>query len=99
LIADGTKIGRYVVHYTGGQQQEVSITLGVDQADWFTTETNRPFVIAWTGENPKSRRAGQKIHLFKSTWQNPLPEVEIQTIDFEAIRPGPCPFLVAITVE
>ena len=99
LVGDGTKIGRYVVCYTGGQQREVSITLGVDLADWFTTETNRPFVIAWTGENPKSRRASQKIHLFKSTWPNPLPEEEIRTLDFEAIRPGPCPFLVALTAE
>ncbi len=99
LIEDGTPIGRYVVHYTGGQQQEIPITLGVDLADWFTQETNRPFVLAWTGENPKSRRAGQKIHLFKSTWQNPLREIPIESVDFLTLRPGPSPFLVALTAE
>ena len=99
LIEEGTQIGRYVAHYAGGQRREFSITLGVDVADWYTRQTNRPFVIAWTGENPKSRRAGQKIHLFKTSWPNPLPEEEIRTVDFEAIRPGPCPFLVALTVE
>ena len=98
LIAEGTRIGQYVVHYIDRSQQEIPITLGVDLSDWFAQETNRP-LVAWTGENPKSRRLGQKIHLFKSTWQNPFPETAIEFVDLVAGPSGGSPFLVALTVE
>jgi len=69
--------------------------------DWFEQPRERaePPVIAWIGENPKSRRWGKKIRLFKSTWENPLPEVAIETVDFLALKSGPSPFLVALTAE
>ena len=100
LIEDGLEIGRYVVHFANGEQREVPLVLGRDLVDWETQPRSaEAYVTAWTGENPKSRRLGTKIRLFKSTWQNPLPEIAIESVDFLALRPGPCPFLVALTVK
>lgn len=99
------EIGQYLVHLEKGEQHVISLVIGRDLLDWHApVPPGSPLVIAWEGENPKSRRQrlagrGKKIHLFKSTWENPSPEVEVQTIDLVS-RPGAAaPFLVAITVE
>lgn len=99
--ADGTEIGRYIVHFTNGERREFPVRIGLDVVDWFEQpgEKGKPPIIAWIGENEKSRRWGKKIRLFKSTWENPLPTVAIETVDFLALQPGPSPFLVALTVE
>jgi hypothetical protein len=99
--ANGTEIGRYVVHYANGERREIPIRIGQDVVDWFEQPRGNGEhpVIAWIGENPKSRRWGKKIRLFKSTWENPLPQVAIETVDFLALKPGPSPFLIALTAE
>jgi serine/threonine protein kinase len=102
LIQDGTEIGCYVVHLANGDQHRIPIVLGQDVLDWW--KQPRPglsLVVAWEGDNPKSRQRadGRKIRLFKSTWENPSPEVEVRTLDFLSARPGPAPFLVALTAE
>ena len=100
LIGDGLEIGRYVVHFANGEHREVPLVLGRDLVDWETQPRSaEAYVTAWTGQNPKSRRLGRTIRLFKSTWQNPLPEISIESVDFLALRPGPGPFLVALTVK
>jgi serine/threonine protein kinase len=99
FMANGQEIGRYVVHYVNGEQRHIPIVSGRDVVDWYE-QSEGSCVVAWTGENPKIRRSGGKVRLFKSSWLNPLPEVEILTIDFIATQPGdPAPFLVAITAE
>jgi serine/threonine protein kinase len=100
LVEDGAEIGRYVVHLANGEQQPIPIVLGRDVMDWWKRpREGQSLVIAWEGDNPKSRRQGKKIRLFKSTWENPSPAVEVRTVDFEATRRGPCPFLIALTAE
>ena len=100
LIEDGLEIGRYIVHFATGEQREIPLVLGRDLVDWHTQpRRNETYVTAWAGENPKSRKMGKQIRLFKSTWQNPLPSVEVRSVDFVATCSGPCPFLVALTVE
>jgi tetratricopeptide (TPR) repeat protein len=98
---DGTQIGRYVVHYSNGRQQEIPVVIGQDLADWFEqpNEKGKPFVVAWTGTNAKSQIQNTHIRLFKTTWPNPWPDIAIQSIDFEALDKQASPFLVAITVE
>ena len=39
------------------------------------------------------------IRLFKRTWNNPAPEVEVAKIDFVAEHGWAHPFLVALTAE
>ena len=40
-----------------------------------------------------------KTRLFKSTWTNDLPNVEIKTVDFVSSMTDCFPFLIAITLE
>jgi hypothetical protein len=56
-------------------------------------------VVAWTGHNAAARRAGNSLRLFKSTWVNPLPLVEVTSIDYISAMTKPIPFLIALTVE
>jgi hypothetical protein len=55
--------------------------------------------VAWSGQNGKSRSSGLTIQLYKTTWENPTPEVEITSIDFTSAKRTSAPFLIAITVE
>jgi hypothetical protein len=99
FISKGQEIGRYIVRYANGDQREIPIVSGRDVVDWYE-QSEGACVVAWIGENPKSRKSKTKVRLFKSTWVNPLPEEKILTIDFMGTRTGgPSPFLVAITAE
>jgi hypothetical protein len=70
-------------------------------ADWFEqlNEEGNPLVVPWTGTSESSRAQGKKIRLFKTTWENPLPEVALASIDFVSTKEVVAPFLVAITAE
>ena len=98
----GDELGSYIFHYADGRQVAVPIVTGKDMEDWWSqpNDQQRGFVIAWVGSNPMARRAGHAIRLFKTTWENPFPEVPIRQFDFESDKPTPGqPFLVAVTVE
>ncbi len=98
---DGTRLGRYIVHYSNGEPEEIPLVAGRDLADWFgpASEQAKPLVVAWTGANWQSQRDGRRIRLFKSTWLNPRPGSAIRCIDFEAVDKQGSPFLVAITAD
>ncbi len=101
VVADGTQLGRYVVHYSNGQQGEIPLVQGRDLADWWeqANEQGKPLVVAWTGTNSASQREGRHIRLFKTSWPNPQPDLAVRSIDFEAMDKVGSPFLVAITAE
>jgi WD40 repeat protein len=100
----GEQIGFYRLHYASRQLREIPIVLGKDVTDWWT-QNNEPSpsaggpVVAWTGTNGDSRRENRSIRLFKTHWENPLPDDKIETIDFVSSHLLAAPFLVAITVE
>ena len=71
-------------------------------ADWWSlsSQTNLSCTTAWTGHNPAAGADGRTIRLFKTTWQNPSPDVPIRRFDFVSDKPTPGqPFLVAVTAE
>jgi hypothetical protein len=95
----GTRLGRYVLHYAGGQTQVLPIVYGEDLRDWYlesdsANELKRATTV-WTGVNA----ARVQVRLFKSTRENPLPELAIETIDFVSEMANAAPFLIALTVE
>jgi WD40 repeat protein/tRNA A-37 threonylcarbamoyl transferase component Bud32/tetratricopeptide (TPR) repeat protein len=90
-VPDGLQVGSYIIHYADGQQREIPIVYGKDIRDWLgdqQSELDRAST-AWKG----TRR------LVKSTWENPMPQTEIATIDFTSTMTAAAPFLIAITVE
>jgi hypothetical protein len=98
-VADGVQIGSYIVHYADGQQCEIPIVYGENVRDWWvaSNEAKAPeqLQVAWTGSNAATPR----IRLFKTTWANPLPDLEVTTIDYLSKMTRAAPFLVALTVD
>ena len=98
-VADSVQIGSYIVHYADGQQREIPIVYGENVRDWWgaSNEAKAPeqLQVAWTGRNGATPR----IRLFKTTWENPLPDLEVRTIDYVSKMTLAAPFLVALTVE
>jgi serine/threonine protein kinase/WD40 repeat protein len=98
----GDELGSYIFHYADGRQIELPIVAGKDLADWWSlsSQTNMSCAVAWSGSNPSARAEGHTIRLFKTTWENPSPNVSIRQLDFVSDKPTPGqPFLVAVTVD
>ena len=99
----GTVIGRYQVNYANGKTREVKIVFGRTVRDWWFPSTQPQLTmgaaVAWQGSNPASRQLGMAVRIYKFTWINPLPDVEIKSINFESTMEKPAPFLLAITLE
>jgi hypothetical protein len=104
-VATGDRIGHYRIHFADGRAVEIPIRYNVDVSDHWALEhlpSELPeAVVAWRGANPRSRAKGNgdAIRLFKRTWQNPYPDVEITALDFVAENAGTHPGLVALTAE
>ena len=99
---EGAKLGEYVIHYEDGRTKSAPIIYGQNIRDWWVRPEGEPLTEAeavWRGSNPATDSMGLTTQLIKYTWENPLPEVKISTIDFvsDLIEAGP--FLVALTVE
>ena len=99
----GTEVGKYVFHYEDGTARERPIVLGEDVLDWWVkpleSAANDSLTVAWSGQNGKSRSQNLTIQLYKTTWENPSPQVQIVSIDFISAKKAAAPFLIAITVE
>ncbi len=100
---DGAKIGGYVLHYADGRQLELPILYGQDVRDWWLPADRGNSIhatVAWTGRSP-ALHAGEDcfLRLFKRNWDNPRPEVEVESIDFTSTMTRCGPFLIALTVE
>jgi hypothetical protein len=101
---DGVQVGTYIVHYAANRMQlEVPIICGRDVRDWHIRPGEKPgapeLTVAWTGTNTVSKTPGHPVRLFKTTWENLVPGVEIESVDFISAMGEPAPFLVAITAE
>lgn len=101
---EGKQVGTYVIHYTTNQMRlEIPIYYGNDVRDWHEYAGEEPgakeLTVAWTGANESSKAAHRPIRLFKTTWVNLAPDVEIESIDYVSAMLAPAPFLIAITAE
>ena len=55
--------------------------------------------IAWQGSSDFHDPTSARIRVYQFEWLNPHPEEEISHIDLESAMSGPCPSIIAITVE
>jgi eukaryotic-like serine/threonine-protein kinase len=101
----GTVVGAYVLHYADGQQAELPIVYGQDTANtWIWGLPHAPkepggAVAVWAGSNRAAAKSGQSLYLYRSTRENPRPEVELVSIDFVSRMSPASPFLIALTLE
>jgi hypothetical protein len=98
----GLKIGEYVIHYANGETRTADLIYGENELDWWVNPAEGHVTKAdeaWFGSNPATRSRGMKTRLIQFTWNNPLPDVTIASIDFVSCLTTSSPMLVAITVE
>ena len=109
----GAIVASLVLHYADGSQQAIHIKSGEHLLDWcgplYSTQvapeqrtvSSPDSELAWVGSNPwvKHSRADYSLRLYKSTFANPQPDLEISTIDYTSTMTQAAPFLVALTVE
>jgi len=99
--AQDAKVAVYVLHYTDGQSREIPIRYGQHVRDVWRRDP-RPVTgafVAWRGESSGANKDSRGVQLFKATWENPRPEVEVRTIDLSRRSDNVYPILLGITVE
>ena len=108
----GTTVAKLVLHYSDGSVREIEIIAGQNVFDFwsplFTTGVNPKYFKmasgterAWAGSNPFIKKIwpDESLILYKSTFENPQPDVVISNLDYVSMVTGTAPFLVGLTVE
>lgn len=86
--AQGTTIGYYLLHYANGGQQQIPIVIGQDVAHWRIRkdEEASKLNVVWVDPDEERRKEFRAPRLFKTTWTNPMPNLEITKIDLVCTR-------------
>lgn len=109
----GRAVAKLILHYTDGSEETIEIITGEHLLDWwgpiYTTgapknrrELGSPEAeLAWVGSNPfiKSSRPDESLRLYKATFDNPHPNVEVSTIEYVSTMTQAAPFMLGMTVE
>jgi hypothetical protein len=100
---------KLVLHYADGSQAELTFIGGthalrcVDAAipQRFELLETPQSELAWIGSNPylKKNNPTAMLHLYRTTFDNPQPEVAITTIDYVSNMGNPGPFLAGLTID
>jgi hypothetical protein len=103
-IKDGTPIGQYMIRYSDGSGEGVSIIYGEDVRDWFFVDDEAKTTrgkIVWEGQNDRAAMLDAKIRLYLTTWDNPHPDEQIASIDYIGKKSEMfcAPFCVAMSLE
>ena len=102
---DGVTIAVMEIHYANGEKREMPIILGVHVRNWWkekgetiSTVSDPLSGVAWSGQGtyPPPERAS--VRLFRSTFENPLPDQPIAHIDFVSRNTGAIPCIVSMSV-
>ncbi len=98
----GTKIGEYVIHYKNGETRIANLVYGENMLDWWVDPAEGHVTKAeevWYGTNTATRSRGMRTRLIKFTWENPLQDVEISSMDFISMITNAAPMLIAVSIE
>jgi hypothetical protein len=80
-----TDVATIQVNYAGNQKRSIAIRYQVEVEDWWFNLQKSVFPaaaeLAWEGVNNRVKDLGCVLKLYRYTWGNPLPEVEIESID------------------
>jgi hypothetical protein len=102
---DGSTLARWIIHYADGSTREWPVVYGEQVRDWTWTPTEEPLeanqaTVAWRGPPPlSSDHDFDCVRLFKATWSNPQPEIEITSLEYRVGETAMKPLVVAITAE
>jgi hypothetical protein len=102
---EGTTIARYIINYADGQKREVLMRYGQEVLNWHQSKdqaatSKAAGTIAWEGSQARwAKQPNKCIRLYKMTWENPWPDIQIESFDFVSAMETAAPFLLAITAE
>lgn len=106
---DVTAIAKLVLHYADGTQAELPIVPGRQLLPLVgppmparLPDLPQSTELAWLGTNPylKEYHPALSLHLYRTTFQNPKPDLEVTSIVFvSALGPTTAPFIAGLTVE
>jgi len=98
---DGTPIAKILAHYADGAEQAFYLRYGVHTRNWWreTVEmedrvSDPDATVAWS-----YTQAPFNLRLYKTTFRNPRPDLEIKSIDLVSLLSRATPVVVAITLE
>jgi hypothetical protein len=99
----GKSIASYVFRTEKGGAHSVPIVYGKDvKTRWFEADDpteSKESKPVWVSPPDLLSPFGKSLRLYVKTWENPEPEVKIQSIDFVSEMTTSAPFIVAITTE
>lgn len=96
IISDGTVIARYRIRSAGGATNDLPVIYGKHLRSWGDDHNPVPPEFeAWRGHD-KWRR---QLRLFHLTWENPLPQSPIESVEFISEKTDSAPVLIALTLE
>jgi hypothetical protein len=106
-------IAKLILHYANGSTGEIPIVSGKHLLDcWgpiYTTPAmgeqlaprSRDTELAWVGNNggDSEKPPVMAARIYRSTFANPRPDLEVSSIDYVSTLTDAAPFLVGLTVE
>jgi hypothetical protein len=102
---NGTLIGKYILHYADGETRELEIVEGQHVANWYVLDFPPRISSVPGGAFPvwgalrQNADTSPYVFLYKSTRENPRPDVELTSIDIVCgISPASI-ILAGLTVE
>ena len=108
----GTTVAKLVIHYENGRSNNLELVAGENAFDWwnplFKTGIPDRWVRlapgterAWTGSNPYIRiwQPEFSLILYRTTFDNPQPELKVSSVDYVSTQTITSPFLVGLTVD
>jgi hypothetical protein len=99
-LIEGRTNAVYLMRYADGVEVPMPVIYGHHVRDEYPTADTKPLLdsgsaVGWLG----IRTAGQTNRLFRTAWNNPRPDVMIESLDFITHSNKVVPFLFAITAE
>jgi RNA polymerase sigma factor (sigma-70 family) len=97
-------VAKLVLHYADGSQAELPVgTYGLEalyQPVWLA-EMPQDSELAWIGNNPylKEYKPRFALHLYRTTLQNPKPDLEVASIDYVSAMTSAAPLMAGLTIE
>jgi WD40 repeat protein len=100
---EGVSVGEFQLCYSDGQRREIEIQYGRDVRDWWVSRDLKLNVehgaVAWTARRLSAASATEKVRLFRTTYENPRPEIDVVSVNFISKKTQSAPFLLAMTIE
>lgn len=95
---NGLSVGTFEMRYANRTKETQPIVYGKELRDWWYDPNLPPpsnSTVAWQGSNQATRF----LALYVTTWTNPHPRLQIETLDYTSLNSSCAPFLIAVTLE